>query len=62
MVQTLSLKKLGQVTNCIKPNDFKPNGIEPSDHLPVYHHVGGRRPVVCNESREPIPATVPVDR
>ena len=27
-------KKLGQVTNCIKPNDFKPNGIKPSDHLP----------------------------
>ena len=22
------------MTNCIKPNDFKPNGIKPSDHLP----------------------------
>ena len=29
----LALKKLSQVTNCIKPNDFKPNGIKPSDHL-----------------------------
>ena len=34
MAETLSLKKLGQVTNSIKPNDFKPNGIKPSDHLP----------------------------
>ena len=25
---------LSQVTNCIKPNDFKPNGIKPSDYLP----------------------------
>ena len=24
------------MTNCIKPNDFKPNGIKPSDHLPVH--------------------------
>ena len=23
------------MTNCIKPNDFKPNGIKPSDHLPI---------------------------
>ena len=22
------------MTNCIKPNDFGPNGIKPSDHLP----------------------------
>ena len=22
------------MTNCVKPNEFKPNGIKPSDHLP----------------------------
>ena len=32
--ETHSLKKLSQVTNCIKPNDFEPNGIRPSHHLP----------------------------
>ena len=30
------------MTNCIKPNDFKPNGIKPSDHLPI-SWVGGSR-------------------
>ena len=24
------------MTDCIKPNDFKPNGIKPSDHLPFF--------------------------
>ena len=23
------------MTNCIKPNDFRANGIKPSDHLPL---------------------------
>ena len=32
--ETLGSKKLSQVTNCIKPNDFKPNGIKASDPLP----------------------------
>ena len=27
-------KKLSQETNCIKPNNFEPSGIKPSDHLP----------------------------
>ena len=31
--ETLGFKKLSQVTNCIRPNDFTPNGIKPRDHL-----------------------------
>ena len=51
MPETLSFKKLSRVTNCIKPNDFKPNGIKPSDHLPhmamhqcCYLAKGAKRP------------------
>ena len=29
--ETLGLKKVSQVINCIKPNDFKSNGIKPTD-------------------------------
>ena len=32
--ETHGNRKISQVTNCIKPNDFKPNGNKPSDSLP----------------------------
>ena len=27
------------MSNCIKPNDFKPNGIKPSDHLRIFQPI-----------------------
>ena len=43
-------------------SDIKYHGSSSSIKCHVFHHVGGRRhtPVVCNESRNPIPATIPV--
>ena len=37
------------MTNCIKPNDFTPNGIKPKDHLPRPALLVQERP--CKPSR-----------
>ena len=34
------------MTNCIEPNDFKPNGKKPTDHLPIS---GVRDPKICQK-------------
>ena len=34
------------MTNCIEPNDFKPNGKKPTDHLPIS---GIRDPKICQK-------------
>ena len=31
------------MTDCIKPNDFKPNGIRPNDHLPIGTLLGSKK-------------------